>query len=71
MIPGYEHDKGASFWSLARLAYSADRLANLREDVLPSPIHGVILDPDEHLLCYDYLYYVGGHQVRSASSQGY
>ena len=57
------HEKGASFWSLARLAYPYDRQMSLRGDVLPSPLHGAVVNPDDHLLCYDYLYYVGGHQV--------
>ncbi len=62
MIPNYEHDKGASFWSLARLAYPEDREQNLG-DVHASPLHHALLNPDEHLLCYDYLYYVGGSLV--------
>jgi hypothetical protein len=65
MLPNYEHDKGSSFWALARLAFSRDRNLNLREDVLPSPIHGTVVNPDEHLVCYDYLYYVGIHEVLS------
>ena len=56
-IPDYEHDKCSTFWSLARLAYSEDRDANLGREVRPSPLHNVTLDPDEHMLCYDYLYY--------------
>ncbi|KAI0346571.1 hypothetical protein BDW22DRAFT_772681 [Trametopsis cervina] len=63
MIPGYEHDKGASFWSLARLAFPEDRNQNLG-NIHSSPLHHTRLDPDEHLLCYDYLYYVGA-QVTS------
>jgi hypothetical protein len=62
MIPNYEHDKGASFWSLARLAYSEDREKNLG-DIHASPLHHAMLNPDEHLLCYDYLYYVGASVV--------
>lgn len=56
--------KGSSFWALARLGYPEDRQRHLREDIRPSPLHGAVLDPDDHLLCFDYLYYVGGHQVR-------
>ncbi|KAI0690908.1 hypothetical protein BC835DRAFT_157933 [Cytidiella melzeri] len=63
MMPNYEHDKGASFWALARLAYPEDRSSHLRDDVLPSPLLHAVLPPDEHLLCYDYLYYVGAHQM--------
>lgn len=53
----------AYFWSLAALAFPEQRQAHLVEP-LASPEHGVSLPPDEHLLCYDYLYYVCAHQVR-------
>lgn len=66
-MPGNEHNKGASFWSLARLAYPEDRSRSLGRNVLSSPLHKVQLPPDEHMLCYDYLYYVGGDQVRPHS----
>ncbi|GJE85810.1 O-fucosyltransferase family protein [Phanerochaete sordida] len=67
-IPGYEHDKCSTFWSLARLAYPEDREPNLG-NILPSPQHGVFLDPDEHMLCYDYLYYAcAGHMSEYDSS---
>ncbi|KAI0347794.1 hypothetical protein BDW22DRAFT_1349857 [Trametopsis cervina] len=56
MIPGYEHDKGSTFWALARLAYPEDRNKNLG-NTLPSPHLGEVLEPDEHVVCYDYLYY--------------
>ncbi|KIP02086.1 hypothetical protein PHLGIDRAFT_112444 [Phlebiopsis gigantea 11061_1 CR5-6] len=55
-IPGYEHDKCSTFSTLARLAYPEDRAKNLG-DALPSPQHHAVLDPDEQMLCYDYLYY--------------
>ena len=29
----------------------------------PSEAHGVVLPPDEHLACVDYLYYVCAHTV--------
>lgn len=61
-LPDYPNDPGSSFWALARLAYPEDRNKNLGRDILPSPLHGALLDPDEDLLCYDYLYYVGAHQ---------
>jgi len=62
MIPNYEHDQHSSFWSLAALAFPETRKANL---VPPSasPVQKVHLPPDEHLLCYDYLYYVAANQV--------
>ncbi|KAJ7619176.1 hypothetical protein DFH06DRAFT_1273898 [Mycena polygramma] len=61
MIPNYEHDQHSTFWSLATLAFPSTRAANLVTP-LPSPKHNASLPPDEHLLCYDYLYYVSAHQ---------
>jgi len=61
MTPGYEHDQHVTFWSLATLAFPTTRAANLVPP-LPSPKHNLSLPPDEHLLCYDYLYYVSAHQ---------
>ncbi|KAJ7110064.1 hypothetical protein C8R44DRAFT_842487 [Mycena epipterygia] len=61
MIPGYEHDQHVSYWSLATLAFPTTRRDSLVPP-LPSPKHNVSLPPDEHLLCYDYLYYVSAHQ---------
>ncbi|KAI0308147.1 hypothetical protein B0F90DRAFT_1680537 [Multifurca ochricompacta] len=59
-IPGYEHDPHAHFWSIASLLYSPERENNLIEPQ-PSKVHGAVLSPDEHLACFDYLYYVCGH----------
>ncbi|KAI0706099.1 hypothetical protein BC835DRAFT_1260723 [Cytidiella melzeri] len=56
LIPNYEHDRGSSFWSLARLAYPEDRNQNLGNRIA-APRTGEVLDPDEHVVCYDYLYY--------------
>ncbi|KAJ6575269.1 hypothetical protein B0H19DRAFT_635080 [Mycena capillaripes] len=61
MIPNFEHDQHVTFWSLATLAFPTTREASLVPP-LPSPKHGVSLPPDEHILCYDYLYYVSAHQ---------
>ncbi|KAJ7361589.1 hypothetical protein DFH08DRAFT_844625 [Mycena albidolilacea] len=61
MIPNYEHDQHVTFWSLARLAFPTTRKASLVPP-LPSPQHNISLPPDQHLLCYDYLYYVSAHQ---------
>ena len=66
-IPNYEHDKCSTFWTLARLAYPEDRNKNLG-NALPSPYHNAILDPDEHMLCFDYLYYACAAQVGSTLS---
>lgn len=59
LIPGYEHDKGSSFWSLARLAYPEDRDKNLG-NATPAQVTGAVLDPEDHLLCYDFLYFACG-----------
>jgi len=55
-------DKHSSFWSLASLAFPETRESNLR-DPYPSPEHQLSLPPDEQLLCYDYLYYVGAQRA--------
>jgi len=43
------------------LAFPETRSANLQPP-RESPNHHVSLPPDEHLLCYDYLYYVSANQ---------
>jgi hypothetical protein len=62
LLPNFEHDQHTSFWSLATLAFPETRRASLVPPY-PSPINDVFLPPDEHLLCFDYLYYVCTHQV--------
>ncbi|KAI0001684.1 hypothetical protein BJV77DRAFT_1063103 [Russula vinacea] len=59
-IPGYEHDPHAHFWSIASLLYSPGREENMIAPQ-PSEVHGALLPPDEHLACFDYLYYVCAH----------
>jgi len=54
---GYEHDPHAHFWSIASLAFPEGREANLQTPQ-PSHAHQAVLNPDEHLSCFDYLYYV-------------
>ncbi|KAF7317860.1 hypothetical protein MKEN_00873900 [Mycena kentingensis (nom. inval.)] len=58
VLPEHDSDPHASFWSLASLAFPETRAANLQPPTL-SPIHQVALPPDEQMLCFDYLYYVG------------
>ncbi|KAJ7170120.1 hypothetical protein C8R46DRAFT_1217718 [Mycena filopes] len=58
--PNFEHDRFSYFWALASLAFPRGRNANLVPP-LPSK-HNVSLAPDEHLLCYDFLYYVAAHE---------
>ncbi|KAH9937279.1 uncharacterized protein B0H18DRAFT_1081519 [Fomitopsis serialis] len=47
LIPNFIHSRTASFWQLARLAFREE--LERPENLLP---------PDEHVVCYDYLYYV-------------
>ncbi|KAJ7922906.1 hypothetical protein B0H13DRAFT_1982257 [Mycena leptocephala] len=61
MIPNYEHDQHSTFWSLASLAFPAAREANLVPP-LPSPQHRMSLEPDDQLLCFDFLYYVAAQE---------
>ncbi|KAJ7886028.1 hypothetical protein B0H13DRAFT_2343047 [Mycena leptocephala] len=58
MDPANEGDPHATFWALASLAFPETRAANLQTPAL-SPIHFAALEPDEQMLCFDYLYYVG------------
>ncbi|EMD41919.1 hypothetical protein CERSUDRAFT_110476 [Gelatoporia subvermispora B] len=58
MIPNYEHDHCSTFWALAKLSYPEERLNNIGH-ATPSLEMGFVVDPDDHLLCYDFLYYAG------------
>ena len=51
----------ASFWSLARLSFPEMRTEYLAQAPPPdpSPQRQARLPPDDHLLCYDYLFYAG------------
>ncbi|KAF7356995.1 hypothetical protein MVEN_01036100 [Mycena venus] len=62
MDPANDGDPHATFWALASLAFPETRASNLQTPAM-SPIHSVALAPDEHMLCYDYLYYVGASNV--------
>lgn len=70
-VPGNEHDKSSYFFDLAKLAFpeARDEYLNSGLDIkrTPSPIHHMISDPDDHLLCMDYLYYVTANPVCSIS----
>jgi len=61
IIPGYEHDPHARFWTVASLLYSPDKEEAMKRDPQPSKVHGVVLPPDDHLACFDYLYYLCAH----------
>ncbi|OCH94686.1 hypothetical protein OBBRIDRAFT_722038 [Obba rivulosa] len=58
LVPNYEHDHSSTFWALARLSFPEERSKNIGQ-ATPSTHLGYIADPDDHLLCYDYLYYAG------------
>ena len=60
-IPGFEHDPHAHFWSIASLLYPGREEISITPQ--PSEVHGAVLPPDEHLACFDYLYYVCAHTV--------
>ncbi|KAJ7272628.1 hypothetical protein B0H12DRAFT_1007870 [Mycena haematopus] len=60
MYPSDDGDPHSTFWALASLAFPNTRASNLQTPVL-SPIHSASLPPDEQMLCYDYLYYVGAN----------
>ena len=62
LIPDYPHDMCSSFWSLARLSFPEERAKNIGNP-LPSPLNNATLDPDEHMLYFDYLYYACAQQV--------
>ncbi|KAM5533961.1 hypothetical protein V8D89_012386 [Ganoderma adspersum] len=61
MIPNYEHDSCSTFMALTRLSYPQERSRNVGH-AEPSPLHNAVLDPDDHLLCFDYLYYACAQQ---------
>ncbi|KAF7370981.1 hypothetical protein MSAN_00732300 [Mycena sanguinolenta] len=58
MDPENDGDPHSTFWALASLAFPNTRASSLQSPVV-SPIHSVSLPPDEQMLCFDYLYYVG------------
>jgi hypothetical protein len=62
LIPEYPDDPHTSFWDLAVLAFPDGRKESLREP-LESEVNKVRLPPDEHMLCYDYLYFVSAKRV--------
>ncbi|KAM6498742.1 hypothetical protein JOM56_006690 [Amanita muscaria] len=62
VIPNFQHDRHSSLFALASLAEPETRLETLIDPVIhESERNRVRLPPDEHLLCYDYLYYVSTH----------
>lgn len=59
--PGIEDDH-ASFWSLAALGFPQVRSDSLGLPNRPSPQHQVSLLPDDQLLCFDFLYFIGAQR---------
>ena len=61
--PGDPNDKTARFWDLARLSFPDARREWLNSgqpiEQTPSPVLNTVEDPDQQMLCMDYLYYVG------------
>jgi hypothetical protein len=62
LLDGEDGDPHASFWSLAALSFPEMRAQSLTEPAL-SPINKVALPPDDHLLCFDNLYWLSAHSV--------
>ncbi|KZV74816.1 hypothetical protein PENSPDRAFT_625212 [Peniophora sp. CONT] len=56
LYPDRSNDRTARFWDMASLTYKYGRERSLVPPT-PSKEHGVTLPPDEHLACFDYLYY--------------
>ncbi|KAF9245804.1 hypothetical protein BU15DRAFT_40619 [Melanogaster broomeanus] len=63
LTPPEIKDRHGSFWSLATLAFPETRADALLQAPYPSPNHQVSLPPDDQLLCYDYLYYIGAQRA--------
>ncbi|KAG1862653.1 ARM repeat-containing protein [Suillus subluteus] len=57
--------KEASFWSLASLGFPEACSSSLKLSPTnhPSPHHQLSLPPDNHVLCFDFLYYVSAHHT--------
>ena len=62
LIPDFQHDKHALFWSIAQLGWPEMRQKHLGTP-MNSSINHVQIPPDEHLFCIDYLYYMAVFQV--------
>lgn len=64
LIPGEINDKHTTFWALAALAFKQTG-DEAREGRTPRPSehHRAELPPDDHLMCFDYLYYVCAQRV--------
>ncbi|KAJ7113934.1 hypothetical protein C8R44DRAFT_710359 [Mycena epipterygia] len=56
LYPAWDHDPHTSFSALVALAFPALRERSLRTP-LPSPVLKMSLPPDQHLLCFDNLYW--------------
>ncbi|KIK40127.1 hypothetical protein CY34DRAFT_87868, partial [Suillus luteus UH-Slu-Lm8-n1] len=65
LISPFKQDNHASFWSLASLGFPEARSSSLELSPTnhPSPHHQLSLPPDDHVLCFDFLYYVSAHHT--------
>ncbi|KAG1884715.1 ARM repeat-containing protein [Suillus subluteus] len=61
----FKTQKEASFWSLASLGFPEACSSSLKLSPMnhPSPHHQLSLPPDDHVLCFDFLYYVSAHHT--------
>ncbi|KAG1831497.1 hypothetical protein EV424DRAFT_1469968 [Suillus variegatus] len=59
------HHNHASFWSLAPLGFPETGSKSLELPLTnrPSPQHRVSLPPDDHVLYFDFLYYISAHHT--------
>lgn len=54
-----DNDPTTTFWKLAPLAFPDGRARSLSSAPRQSPKLQIALPPDEQMLCFDYIYYVG------------
>lgn len=62
-----------SFWGLAQLGFTVERNRHVgnRPGKIPSRINKHTLPPDDQLLCFDLVYYVGAYEVSEYESEMY
>ena len=65
LFPNNEGDVHVSFWGMAQLGFPEARSRHVsdRSGKIPSRVNKHTLPPDDRLLCYDFLYYVGAYDV--------
>jgi hypothetical protein len=40
----------------------------MKKEPQPSDVHGIVLPPEEHVACFDYLYYLCAQTVRDPTA---